>query len=108
MNGPHSANVFGNPEQEFYFELAATERFALLRLTTKNDVRIVENLTIVPVTKETLEEPEIVPTLNLQVADGLYKIWPKDPLPDGEYALVEYTAGQLNMQIWDFAVKRGK
>lgn len=108
MNGPHSANVFTNPEQEFYFELAATERFALLRLTTKNDVRIVENLTIVPVTKETLEEPEIVPTLNLQVADGLYKIWPKDPLPDGEYALVEYTAGQLNMQIWDFAVKRGK
>jgi hypothetical protein len=108
MDGPHSANVFSNPEQEFYFQLAAPERFALLRLTTKGAVRIVENVTTIPVTKEIVEEPEIVPTLNRQIGDNLYKIWPKEPLPDGEYALVEYTAGQLNMQIWDFAVKRGK
>ncbi len=106
MNGPHSANVFSNPEQEFYFQLAASERFALLRLTTKGDVRIVENLTIMPVTKEVQEAPDIIPTLNRQIGEDLYKIWPKEPLPDGEYALVEYTAGQLNMQIWDFAVKK--
>ncbi len=37
--------------------------------------------------------------------DGLYKIWPAKPLEPGEYAVVEYTSGKLNMQIWDFAFK---
>ena len=41
----------------------------------------------------------------VHMAEGLYKIWPKAPLPPGEYAVVEYTPGKLNMQIWDFAVK---
>jgi hypothetical protein len=106
MDGPHSATVFSNPEQEFYFQLGAPERFALIRLTAKGAVRIVENLTTDPIAKETTEYPEIVPTLTRQFGDDMYKIWPKDPLPDGEYALVQYTAGQVNMQVWDFAVKR--
>jgi hypothetical protein len=37
--------------------------------------------------------------------DGLYKIWPKQPLAPGEYAVVEFTEGKLNVQVWDFAVK---
>jgi hypothetical protein len=47
----------------------------------------------------------LVPILQREVAEGLYKIWPKAPLPPGEYAVVEFTPGKLNMQIWDFAVK---
>jgi len=47
----------------------------------------------------------LVPILQREVAEGLYKIWLKAPLPPGEYAVVEYTPGKLNMQIWDFAVK---
>ena len=74
--------------------------------TTKAGIRVVENVTIIPITKEIQEEPEIIPTLNRQVGDDLYKIWPKEPLPDGEYALVQFTEGQLNMQVWDFAVKK--
>ena len=38
----------------------------------------------------------------------LCKIWPKAPLAAGEYAVIQYTAGKLNMQIWDFAVKPTK
>ena len=108
IDGPHSANLFANPEQEFYFQLSAPERFAIVRVTTtaKTGVRVVENVTIVPITKEIEESPEIIATLNRQVGDDLYKIWPKEPLPDGEYALVQFTAGQLNMQVWDFAVKK--
>jgi len=37
--------------------------------------------------------------------DGLYKIWPKEKMAPGEYAVIEYTAGKVNIQIWDFAVK---
>jgi hypothetical protein len=104
--GAHSSNVFSNPDQEFYIQLSDPERFGIARLKTKMDVRIVENVTIMPVTNETVEEPEMVEIFQKQLASGgLYKIWPKAPLQPGEYAVVEYTAGKLNMQIWDFAVK---
>ena len=106
LQGAHSSNVFSNPDQEFYIQLSDPERFGIARLKTKMDVRIVENVTIMPVTNETVEEPEMVEIFQKQLASGgLYKIWPKAPLQPGEYAVVEYTAGKLNMQIWDFAVK---
>jgi hypothetical protein len=108
LSGAHSSNVFANPEQEFYIQLSETERFGIAKLTSKGAVRIVENLTIMPVTKEVVEEPTLVETFQKQLADGLYKIWPKQPFEPGEYAVVEYTDGQLNIQTWDFAVQAAK
>ncbi len=106
LTNPHSKNVFTDPEQEFYFQISEVERFGICKVKTKGLVRIVEDLTTMPVTKEITEEPEMVDTFQQQVApDGLYKIWPKEPLPPGEYAVIEFTAGKLNMQVWDFAVK---
>jgi len=106
LDNPHSLNIFTNPEQEFYFQLSETERFAIVKLTPKGNVRIVENITTVPVTNEVVEEPVLIPILHRQLADNLYKIWPKEPLAPGEYAVVEYTDGKMNMQLWDFAVKK--
>jgi len=37
------------------------------------------------------------------VDSDLYKIWPTKPLEPGEYAVVEYTDGKVNIQVWDFA-----
>ena len=109
LAGAHSANVFTNPEQEFYIQLSDVERFGIAKVTSKGGVRVVENVTIMPVTKETVEDIQLVEIFQNQLAaEGLYKIWPKDPLPAGEYAVVEYTTGKLNTQIWDFAVKPGK
>ena len=109
LAGAHSASVFTNPEQEFYIQLSDVERFGIAKVTTKGAVRVVENVTIMPVTKEVEEDIQMIPILQTQIApEGLYKIWPKEPLPAGEYAVVEYTAGKLNVQIWDFAVKPAK
>jgi hypothetical protein len=106
IDGAHSPNVFHNPEQEFYIQLSETERFGICKLTPKGAVRIVENLTYVPVTKDVEEEPTIIEIFRQQMApDGLYKIWPKEKLPPGEYAVIEYTAGKVNIQIWDFAIR---
>ncbi len=105
--GSHSQAIFTNPEQEFYIQLSATERFGIAKLTPKGNVRIVENLTFVPVTKEVVEEPTIVEIFRKELTpDGLYKIWPKEPLEPGEYAVVQYTEGKLNMQVFDFAIKK--
>jgi hypothetical protein len=108
LEGAHSANVFTDPEQELYIQLAETERFGIAKLTSKGAVRIVENLTFMPVTKEVIEEPTLVETFQKQLADGLYKIWPKQPFEPGEYAVVEYSEGKLNIQIWDFAIQAAK
>jgi len=109
LSTPHSANVFTNPEQEFYFQLSEVERFGICKVTTKGPVRIVENLTYMPITKEVTEEPQMVDILQQEVAPGgLYKLWPKEPLPAGEYAVIEYTEGKLNIQVWDFAIKAAK
>jgi len=107
INNAHSANVFTNPEQEFYIQLSQAERFGIAKLTPKGAVRIVENLTFVPVTKDVEEDLTLVGTFQKELTqDNLYKIWPKEPLEPGEYAVVEYTAGKLNIQVFDFAIKK--
>ena len=45
------------------------------------------------------------PTFKKQVGDLLFKIWPENDLDPGEYALVQYTEGKVNLQVWDFSVR---
>jgi hypothetical protein len=108
LNGAHSASLFTNSSPEFYIQLSALEQFGIARITPKGSVRIVENVTIAPVTNETEETPVMVPNLQRELGEGLYKIWPKEPLSEGEYAVVQFTPGKLNMQIWDFAIKAAR
>jgi hypothetical protein len=105
IQGANSLNVFTNPEQEFYIQLSEPERFGIAKLTAKGAVRIVENVTTLPVVDEVVEEPTMVDILKKEVDGGLYKIWPKEKLEPGEYAVVEYTESKLNIQVWDFAIK---
>ncbi len=58
-------------------------------------------MTTVPVTNEVVGGADHGATsLQEELDGGLYKIWPKEKLEPGEYALVEYTKGKLNMPIW--------
>jgi len=104
-NGAHSANILTIREPEFYLQLAEEERFGMIRLKPERGLRVIEKITIVPVSNEIIEEPDEVQTFRKQMTqDGLYKIWPMAALPPGEYAVVEYTPGKVNMQVWDFAI----
>ena len=49
-------------------------------------------------------EDDEVEIFQQQVGEELYKIWPQKPLAPGEYAVIEYTEGQGNTQIWDFRI----
>jgi hypothetical protein len=90
---------------EFYFRLSAEERFAIIKLTpTKKGARIVEKLEVIPVSKEVNEAREEVDTFKKQVGDLLFKIWPEKDLDPGEYALIQYTEGKVNPQVWDFSL----
>jgi hypothetical protein len=61
-----------------------------------------------PVTNEIEEERNLVATFKKEVGEQLFKIWPEQPLDPGEYALIQYTDGTLNPQIWDFGIGPAK
>ena len=107
LDGPHSSTGTANREPEFYIRLSDDERFGIVRMGEHKGNRVVEKLTIIPVTKETVEEPDLVETFRKQVGDMVYKIWPAKPLEPGEYAVMEYTEGKVNMQVWDFFIAPG-
>jgi hypothetical protein len=110
LDGAKSEHTFTNAEPEFYIQLSEQQRFGIAKLTPKGNVRIVENITVMPVSNEMVEEPVMVEIFRKQLTnDGmLYKIWPKQAMEPGEYAVIEYTDGKMNMQVWDFAIQRGK
>ena len=105
LDGEHSAFIVTADRPEFYFRIAAEERFAIAKMEKKKGVRVVEKWTVIPVSKELIQEHTDVEIFRHQVGDGLYKIWPQQPLEPGEYAVIEYTEGKGNTQVWDFACR---
>src|ERR1700733_8699286 len=104
--GERSSEAVKDHEPEFYLQLSEFESFGMVKLTPQKGVGGVERITIEPVTKETAEERDKVEIFTKQLSEnGLYKIWPQDPLEKGEYAIVEYTEGKINAQIWDFRIE---
>lgn len=96
-------------EPEFFFRLAEQERLVLVRLEVKKDQRVVENAIIpqqeseeTPITEDFI----LVDTFKKQYQPTLYKIWTQQPLPPGEYAIVEYTSGKVSPRVWDFGVDK--
>ena len=104
--GEHSPNIVTESSPEFFLQLSEIETFGIIKLTLGKGVRVVEQISILPVVKEMEEERTLVQIFTKQLSDnGLYKIWPQDPLPQGEYAVVEYTDGKDNIQVWDFRIQ---
>jgi hypothetical protein len=105
VDGEHSKNAVDSDLPEFYIRLSAEERFGIVRLAARKGNRVVEELQIIPVSKEIVEKQDEVQVFRRQVADGLYKIWPMKPIEPGEYAVVQYhpaNDGSLSVQTWDF------
>jgi hypothetical protein len=106
LKGEHSPNVVTESTPEFFLQLSEMEPFAIVKLTPEKGVRVVEQISVMPVVKESEETRTEIPTFTKQLSDnGLFKIWPQDPLPQGEYAVVEYTDGKVNIQVWDFRIQ---
>jgi len=103
LDGERSASLVSSDRPEFYIRLAAEERFGIVRVTPQKGVRVVQKWTIIPVTREIVEEQQDVEVFRKQLDEGLYKLWPVEPLKPGEYAVIQYTQGKGNVQIWDFA-----
>jgi hypothetical protein len=104
LKGESAAYRPTGDKPEFYIRLSDDERFGIIKLSKKKNGRLMENISILPVTNEVIEDLKLVPTFKKQVSERTYKIWPEQPLEPGEYALVQYAEGALNWQVWDFGI----
>jgi hypothetical protein len=110
LDGEHAGFRVMGDRPEFYFRLSDYEQFGIVKLAAKKGVRVVENLSILSLQGhgDVDEQQDTVATFKKQEADLLYRIWPEKPLEPGEYALIQFTPGKVNPQIWDFGVDRSK
>lgn len=106
LDGETSAFTVTNELPEFYFRLSQPERFTIVKLTPGKGVRTVEKISIIPVSKEMMEEREQIEIFRRQAGENLYKIWPMEALAPGEYAVIQFTEGKVNLQVWDFTYKK--
>lgn len=106
VDGDKSKTVIRESRPEFYLRQSSYPKFALVRLEQKNSSRIVEKVVIVPIEKIMLEEQDQVEIFRRQLSEGLFKIWPIDKLPMGDYAVIQFTGnGEANPQVWDFRIE---
>lgn len=107
IDGDTAPKAISEKRPEFFFRLSEFERFAIIKITpTKKDSRVVEDINIVPVSREIEQKMHEIDTFRKQEGDNVYKIWPQQDLEPGEYAVVEYTDGldHINTQVWDFKI----
>jgi len=79
------------------------DRYRIVRVEQKKDSRVVGNLSIAVYGKVS-EKENWIKTTSEPVGDWV-KVTPAEPLPPGEYALVEMLGKkQINLYVWDFGV----
>jgi hypothetical protein len=77
--------------------------YGLVRVETKKDMRIVGKLNVAVYGKVSQKEAWI-PLASTPLGDWM-KLTPTEPLPSGEYAVVELLdKKQINLFVWDFGV----
>jgi len=107
IQGDRSKFVVTEERPDFYLRLEKQERFGIVSLTPKKNLRVVENISMLPVTKQNVEDRKQMDTFQQELASGLYRVWPEKPLAPGEYALIEFSDdtenNDIDLLVWDFA-----
>jgi len=106
LDGEHAPLHLTDVRPEFYFRLSDYEGLDIIKLTPKKNVRVAENVSILQLKDDRIvdEKFDKVESFKKQEADLLYRIWPEKSLAPGEYALIQYSEGKLDPQIWDFTI----
>ncbi len=115
LKGPHAKIQSHLPSPVIYVDIdegalndvPLDGRFRIARVDVKKDTRIVGNLKVT-FTGKTSEEGNFIPTNVEKVGTGEWiKVSPAQPLPPGEYAVVEMLGpAEMNLYVWDFGVNR--
>lgn len=105
IKGLAAQTVTSGEKPIFYMRLDSFSQFGIVRVEPQKDRerRVVMRTYIVPKAEEQFEKYEDVEVFRQQLAPLVYKVWPVEPLPVGEYAVVEFTPGESDLRVWDFS-----
>ena len=85
-------------------KLDLADHFRIARVTEKKDMRVLGNLKVSMIGKVS-QEGSFVKTSAEKMGGDWVKLKPLEPLPPGEYAVVEMlTPKEMNLYVWDFGV----
>ncbi len=85
-------------------KLQLTDHFRIARLTEKKEMRVLGNLKVSMIGKVS-QEGSFVKTTAEKMSGDWVRVKPLEPLPPGEYAVVEMlTPKEMNLYVWDFGV----
>jgi hypothetical protein len=103
---PKDSRSQSGPQQPQQPEQAIVpfDRFRIVHADVKNGRRIIGDVKRA-VTGKVSQEQHFVKTTITRVNGGWFKVTPMEPLPLGEYALVEMMGKEgMNLYVWDFGV----
>jgi hypothetical protein len=90
----------------FYAQLSdgSGARIELMEVRSGKEVRVLERVEQSARGGKSSEERTAIPLERTEVAPGLFKLRPTQPLSKGEYALGELVQDKLNLEVWDFGI----
>ena len=100
VRSPQQPQQPQQPEQP----IVPFDRFRIVRTEVKGGKRIVGDVKR-QVTGKVSQEQHFVKTTITRVTGGWLKVTPTEPLPPGEYAIVEVMGKEgMNLYVWDFGI----
>ena len=90
----------------FYIQAADDwgARAELVPVKSSKETRVVEKIQSGIGAGKSGELRSAAPVEREQLAPGLFKLKPTQPLPMGEYAIAELVQEKLNLDVWDFGI----
>ena len=89
----------------FFIRDTSITYFGIVKVTPEKDQRLVQIIQNAGPENQLFEEQDEVEVFRQQLASGVYRVWPTQPLPPGEYAFIDYTPGEGDIRVWSFSVK---
>jgi hypothetical protein len=105
LEGPSSEFAVDETAPIFFIRDTSITYFGIVKLAPEKDQRLVQIIQNAGPENQLFEEQEEVEVFRQQLASGVYRVWPTEPLPAGEYAFIDFTPGEADLRVWSFSVK---
>jgi len=107
LDGGESNLITKDNKPMFYVRLEKVTRLMMVRLYDKKESRVAQRVYKQPGGAGVMEEQEEIEVFRQELGPGVYKVWPVDPISQGNYALIEYVPGKNELRVWDFTTRGG-
>ena len=105
IEGLTAKTITTGPKPIFYLRLDSFSRFGIARIVAEKgkNRRVVQEIMTVAAASEQFEVQDEVEVFRQQLAPLVYKVWPVEAMPAGEYAILDFKPGETDLRVWDFS-----